>query len=105
MSMSINAAISAYNNAANITKNTGEDLSSAAGSGSDVFAGLISNPVQNSIGSLRKAESAVMGNLTNQADIADVVAAISKAEHTLKIVIAVRDKFVGAFQELEKMPI
>ena len=106
MSISINSAINAYNNAANITKNAGESATHKSGySGENVFSGLIANPVEGAIGNLRKAESVAIGNLTKQADITDVVAAVTKAEGTLKTVVAVRDRLVSAFQELEKMPI
>ncbi len=105
MSISINSAINAYNNAANITKNLGETSNQDKTANSDVFAGLVANPVENTIGSLRKAESSALGNVTKNADISDVVLAINNAETTLKTVIAVRDRLVNAFQELEKMPI
>jgi|GEM_PF-3458621 len=106
MSISINSAINAYNNAANITRNLGEtSTAKPEDSGSNVFAGLVSNPISSSIGNLRKAESSAIGNLANQADITDVVTAVTKAESTLKTVVAVRDRLVSAWQELEKMPI
>jgi flagellar hook-basal body complex protein FliE len=106
MSISINSAISAYNNAASITKNLGgASAEKSEVSGQNIFAGLVSNPISNSIGNLRKAESSAIGNLANQADITDVVTAVTKAESTLKTVIAVRDRLVNAWQELEKMPI
>jgi flagellar hook-basal body complex protein FliE len=106
MSIGIGSAISAYNNAANITRNFGDGAAAKSQeAGSNIFSGLVSNPVDSSIGSLRKAESFAIGNLTKQADITDVVTAVTKAEGTLKTVVAVRDRLIGAWQELEKMPI
>ena len=106
MSISINSAISAYNNAANITNGfRGNTPDKPSGSGANIFADMVERPMGASISNLRKAESLALGNLTKQADIADVVAAVTKAEGMLKTVVAVRDRLVGAFQELEKMPI
>jgi flagellar hook-basal body complex protein FliE len=108
MSISFNSAISAYRDAANIARNNGgssEDPSSASSGGSSIFSGLVSMPVENSIGLLRHAEKTAMGSFTKQADITDVVTAVTNAETTLKTVIAVRDRLLSAFQELEKMPI
>lgn len=108
MSISFNSAISAYNNAAKIinTANS-EDGSATSGSASSggAFATLVEGGMGNSISALRKAETTAIANLTQQADITDVVASISKAESTLKTVIAVRDRLVSAFQEISKMPI
>ena len=106
MSISINSAISAYTNAANVMKNAGDaSATSGADAVSNTFSGLIEKPIANTIGSMRSAESAAMGSLSKQVDTTDVVTAVTKAETTLRTVIAVRDRLVSAFQDLEKMPI
>ena len=106
MSMAINSAINAYQNASNVTKGAGINPSFGSDSAvNNAFSGLIEKPLANSVSSLRNAESVAMGSLTKQADITDVVVAVTKAESTLKTVVAVRDKMIGAFQELSKMPI
>lgn len=110
MSISINSAISAYNNAAKVANssymddNAGVQGQANAASGSP-FAALLEKSMHSSIGSIRNAEKTAIANLTKQADITDVVTAVATAESTLKTVIAVRDRLVNAFQELSKMPI
>jgi flagellar hook-basal body complex protein FliE len=106
MSISFNSAISAYRNAASYATNPGSDNTDAtSGQGGGAFAGLIEQPATSSISSLRSAERTAIGSLTKQADITDVVSAVTQAETTLKTVIAVRDRLISAFQDLEKMPI
>ena len=50
-------------------------------------------------------EKASSKALVNQADITDVVSAVTQAELTLKTVVAVRDKLVTSLQEIMRMPI
>ena len=46
-----------------------------------------------------------MKAMARQADIVDVVNAVSNAEVTLGAVVAVRDRVITAYQEIIKMPI
>lgn len=108
MNISMNSAINAYNNAANIAKNLQDPnvgKEAASNGGNNIFSSLVASPVENLIGNLRKAETVSLANLTQQVDLTDVVNAVSQAESTLKTVVAVRDRLVSALQELEKMPI
>jgi len=106
MSIALNSALNAYKNAANVSNNAGGISSGNNESGmSNVFSGLVEKPIEKSVSSIRTAESVAMGNLAKQSDLTDVIAAVTKAETTLKTVVAVRDKLVNAFQELSKMPI
>jgi len=43
--------------------------------------------------------------VTGEADLTDVVAAITSAELTLQTVVAVRDRLISAYQEIMRMPI
>lgn len=103
MSISFNSAINAYRNAASFASSPAD--SAEASSGSDAFSSLVAQPAEKSISLLRGAERVAIGSLTKQADITDVVTAVNQAESTLKTVIAVRDRLISAFQDLEKMPI
>ncbi len=102
--VSINTAISAYKNAANITKSI-NNFATNDGVDDNIFSGLVSKPLQNSVSNIKKAETTSIANLTKQADITDVVSAITNAENTLKTVVAVRDRLINAWQDLQKMPI
>ena len=43
--------------------------------------------------------------VAGEADILEVVSAVSNAEMTLQTVVAVRDRVLGAYQEIMRMPI
>ena len=43
--------------------------------------------------------------VTGEADITDVVQAVTSAELTLQTVVAVRDRMISAYQEIMRMPI
>ena len=45
-----------------------------------------------------------MDSLTGKVDLADLVTAVSNAELSLNTVIAIRDKVIGAYQDIIRMP-
>jgi flagellar hook-basal body complex protein FliE len=103
----INNAISAYNSAARSfatgdSDNSGE--SAATGAGSD-FASLLRAGAKNAIDSGKKSEEMAKQAIAGKADVRDVVAAVNNAELTLQTVVAVRDKVIGAYSDILKMPI
>ncbi len=109
MSVSFNAALSAYNNAAkmNITSSgssAGITNSVSANSGVS-FSGAVNNALEGSFGKLANAENMVSKALIKQADITDVVTAVTNAEIALKTIVEVRDKLIAAFHEINQMPI
>lgn len=69
------------------------------------FAELLGKVAQDSIESSKKAETMTAQAVTGQAELMDVVAAVSNAEVTLQTVVAVRDRMVNAYQEILRMPI
>ena len=107
MSVSFQAAVNAYNNAAKITGSASgvDDKVSMGGVSGIPFAGVLKESVANVATSLHKAENVTASALVRQADIADVVTAVTNAEVTLKTVMAVRDRLVSAHQEIMRMPI
>lgn len=53
----------------------------------------------------RDAEAKAAASLTGQAELVDVVTAITAAESTLETIVAVRDRVIAAYQEISRMPI
>jgi flagellar hook-basal body complex protein FliE len=53
----------------------------------------------------RSADAAATAALTGQGSVTDVVLAVSRAELALQTAVAVRDRVVGAYQEIMRMPI
>lgn len=103
MTVSFNAALNAYNNAAKIsTTITSPTVENTSDTG---FSSIISNSLQNTALSLQQAEATTAKSLVKQADITDVVSAITSAEITLKSLVGIRDRMVAAYQEILRMPI
>jgi len=104
----INNAISAYNSAARSFGTDDSDSSgstdSASAAGSS-FASLLKAGAKNAIESGKKSEQMAQQAIAGKADVRDVVAAVNNAELTLQTVVAVRDKVIGAYSDILKMPI
>jgi len=80
--------------------------SNAASSSENVdFSGLVMDSLTQAQGVVQGAEQASAASVVGQADLVDVVTAVSAAEVTLETVVAVRDQVVKAYQEILRMPI
>ena len=53
----------------------------------------------------KAAELATASAVSGEADLTDVVTAVSNAEITLQTVVTVRDRVIAAYQEILRMPI
>jgi flagellar hook-basal body complex protein FliE len=69
------------------------------------FGNLVTNAVSETASSLQHAEQMTAASAMGNAELVDVVTAVSAAELTLETVIAVRDEVVRAYQEILRMPI
>ena len=69
------------------------------------FSDMVGDALKGAVQTGRDAESISEKAIAGQADLTDVVTAVSNAEVTLQTVIAVRDKVVAAYQEIARMPI
>jgi flagellar hook-basal body complex protein FliE len=81
-----------------------EAAPAAAGAGpsfSELLQGVAEDVVDNS----HKAETASLQATVKQAELVDVISAVSNAEMALESVVAVRDRVVQAYQEILRMPI
>ncbi len=94
----ISGAISAYQNTANIAGNVGK-------SSNVDFSSMLEGAIDNSISTLRNSESVSSSALVNDISIEELAGAVANAELTLKTVVAVRDRIIGAYQDIIKMPI
>ena len=109
MSVSFNAALNAYNKAAQMpsTKATTglTNESSDGASAVAAFGGALSSKVNEAANTLKNAEAITTKSLVKQADLTDVVTAVTKAEVTLRTAVEVRDRLITAMQEILRMPI
>ncbi|MBF0093110.1 MAG: flagellar hook-basal body complex protein FliE [Alphaproteobacteria bacterium] len=106
MTANFTDAISAYRSAARTALGipATETADAAAPKPGQSFAALVKGTVQDAVQANKKAEQMSMKALTGQADLREVVTAVANAEVTLETVVAIRDKVVGAYNEILKMP-
>lgn len=88
----------------------GQALQSATGNKSGAtpkvdFGAMVQNSISEAQGSLRSAEAMTQAAAAGQAELVDVVTAVTAAELKLETVTAVRDQVVSAYQEILRMPI
>jgi flagellar hook-basal body complex protein FliE len=93
--------------AAGIYKNAQKALDNPGVSGKDgvSFGDMVKNAAEDLIGSLRGSEKVSSQAVVGKADLTDVVEAVTQAELTLQTVVAMRDRLLGAYQEIMRMPI
>ncbi len=93
-----NVVAKAYGNSLNIAKGPG------AGKDDVSFSDVLKNTAEKSIDTLKTGEAMSAGAVTGEADLTDVVSAVTAAELTLQTVVAVRDRLISAYQEIMRMP-
>lgn len=69
------------------------------------FGNLVTNAVQETAATMQVAEQMTAAGAVGDAELIDVVTAVSAAELSLETVVAVRDEVVRAYQEILRMPI
>jgi len=94
-------AAAAYANAALKTSGTGMAPRGAGPS----FGSLLEEAAKSTVDTLKQSETMTAKAAVGQADIADVVQAVTNAEMTLQAATTIRDKVIGAYQEILRMPI
>jgi flagellar hook-basal body complex protein FliE len=103
MTINFSEAVSAYNRAVKQQGLEGIDARDQV-SGS-AFADTLRDVAESTIDSLSKGETETLKAAAGQADITEVVMAMSQAEITLQTVVALRDRVIQAYQEIMRMPI
>jgi flagellar hook-basal body complex protein FliE len=69
------------------------------------FSDFLQDKVADSIQSMKAGEKTQAQAITGEADLADVVQAVTAAETTLQTVVAIRDRMIAAYQDIMRMPI
>ena len=102
------SAASAYASAARhqAASEAGAAVSNSGGTAEGPsFADFVQEAVSDAVATGHRAEQVAVDAVAGDADIVDVVTAISAAEMTLETVVSVRDRMVSAYQEIMRMPI
>jgi flagellar hook-basal body complex protein FliE len=97
-----NAAASAY---ANMAKMVGANASESQATGAPSFGDFMKDVAVSSLNTMRNSETMSAKAVTGEASLPDVVQAVNAAEMTISTVVAVRDRLIGAYQELMRSQI
>ncbi|MCD8570283.1 MAG: flagellar hook-basal body complex protein FliE [Alphaproteobacteria bacterium] len=73
--------------------------------GQETFSDFLEKTARDSLDTMKAGEQMSAKAVTEEADLTDVVQAVSAAEITLQTVVSIRDKLVSAYQEIMRMPI
>lgn len=93
--------------AANAYANMAKGVDAVAGNKDEgnSFGDIMKTMAQKTIGTMRAGEEASARAVAGEASLPEVVQAITASEVTLQTVMAVRDRMVGAYQEILRMPV
>ncbi len=105
--MDIKSATNAYQAAASIGGVAGgiDKVAVAKNQLQPDFIDSVGASVEKAIQATRNAETITSDALLSKATFDNLVLAINNADLTVKAVVAVRDKFIQAYQDIIKMPI
>ena len=98
-------AISAYNRAARSGGTVEPPRNESGPAPVEGFAQALKEATQDGVETLRESEAVSLKAAVGQADLTELVSAVSKAEMTLQTAVTVRDRVIQAYQEIIRMPI
>ncbi len=101
MTVNFSQAIAAYAAAKSRVGGAGPTADQAGTS----FADLVAQAAKGAVEVGRKGEQISMQAIANQADLNEIVIAVTNAEVTLQTVVAIRDRVIQAYQDIIRMPI
>ena len=108
---SFSRATGAYQDALRAANSILEKMGSAAASGpsetskGESFFDMVGSALTGAANTGYKSENLSMKAIAGKADLTDVITAVSEAETALNTVVAIRDKVIGAYLDIIKMPI
>lgn len=107
MATNITSALQAYNQAAKSFSigDAAGGAEDARAAGGPSFASFMEIGAKSAVETIKAGEEQSKLAIAGKADIRDVVLAVNNAEVTLQTVVAVRDKVVGAYNDILKMAI
>jgi len=100
MAVNVTGAINAYANANRIAQGSTPSAGPVTS-----FGTLMQQAAGSVVDALNKSEKTSLDAVTGKADLAAVTEAITNAQVALQTVVAVRDRVIGAYQDVIKMTI
>jgi flagellar hook-basal body complex protein FliE len=77
----------------------------AQSAGTTDFGEMVGDATKSALNTIRTSEQVAAAGVSGNADVQQVVQALSDAELTMQTVVAVRDKVLGAYNDIMKMTI
>lgn len=71
----------------------------------DGFAGLVREAIESTGAQVKQADQVMAQGAIGNADIVEVVTAISETEMTIETIVGLRDRVIGAYESIMRMPI
>ena len=103
MAINIGAAAAAYTRNAKAASMPA--MEARANDPAQNFSDLVNDAVSGAIDIGRKGEAMSAKAIAGQADLREVVTAVTNAEMTLHTALSIRDRMVQAYQDIISMPI
>lgn len=95
-------AVSAYRKATAVSSG-GAGTGAAASSGGGGFAEMLQQVAGGTVDGLKAAEHATQMGVLGKMNPVDIATAVTGAENTLQMMVTLRDKMIGAYQEITRM--
>ena len=105
MDSSTLSAVNAYRNQMKMMQDAPEETAAQTTASGASFADLVKDALQEASNAGYTADATAIESMTGKVDLTDLVTAVSNAELTLNTVIAVRDRVIGAYQDILRMSI
>ena len=109
--MNPTSAANAYAAMARQVANTqagGKGMEVAAPNGNPTgegFASMVQEAVSGAVDTMRGADQMSAQAVAGNADLVDVVTAIAETEVTMETIVGLRDRVIGAYESIMRMPI
>lgn len=107
MSTPFFAANAAYGQVQKLVQNPVKPVVDPAtqGAGAPDFGKLVAESVQSVVDTGRKSDQLSMDMVNGNANVVDVVTAVSQTELAIDSLVTVRDKVISAYEQIMSMPI
>jgi len=107
MSITFNAATSAYGQAQNLISSAGKQAPTAnpLEDSKSGFSDMVAQNVQNVVDAGKASDQASLDLVNGNANIVDVVTAIAETEIAIESMVTIRDRVIKAYEEIMRMPI
>jgi len=108
MSITFNAATSAYGQAQKLISNSADTANIGAKPAEETksgFGDILANNIQSVADVGKVSDQASLDLVNGNANIVDVVTAISETEIAIETMVTIRDRVIKAYEEIMRMPI